>query len=115
MSASEALKWKDINEDSRNKKVRDIPFTQNRLIEGLINSVRKENFYLLDGHYCLLNGTTEIVRVPKYTFEQINPKALYLILGNVAEIKYRLEKRDNRPYDYQLLEDMQNCEISYVY
>lgn len=32
LSASELIKWKDINEDIQNKKVRNIPATQDRLI-----------------------------------------------------------------------------------
>ena len=42
LSASELLKWKDINEDAENKKVENIPFTQNRLITGIKETVQKD-------------------------------------------------------------------------
>jgi len=114
LSASELLKWKDINEDANNKKVKDIPETQNRLILGLINSVQKDTNYLLDGHYSLLNSDNEVVNIPLDTFEKINPISLNLILGDITEIKKRLEMRDNKPYDYCLLERLQSEELTYA-
>lgn len=114
LSASELLKWKDINEDAKNKKVKDIPDTQNRLILGLTNTVKKDKNYLLDGHYCLLNSDNEVVNIPLDTFEKINPISLNLILGDITEIKKRLETRDNKPYDYSLLERLQNEELTYA-
>lgn len=114
LSASELLKWKDINEDAKNKKVKDIPDTQNRLILGLTNMVKKDKNFLLDGHYCLLNSDNEVVNIPLDTFEKINPISLNLILGDISEIKERLETRDNKPYDYSLLERLQNEELTYA-
>lgn len=114
LSASELLKWKDINEDAKNKKVKDIPETQNRLIVGLNNKIQKGKNYLLDGHYCLLNSNNEVVRVPFGTFEKINPFSLNLILVDISEIKKRLETRDNKPYDYAPLERLQSEELTYT-
>jgi adenylate kinase len=114
LSASELLKWKEINEDSHNKKVKSVPTTQDRLIVGLKNTIQKNKSYLLDGHYCLLNSQNEIVNVPIETFKQINPISLNLILGDAIEIKSRLEKRDNRPYDHDLLKRMQDNELKYA-
>jgi len=114
LSASELLKWKDINEDEKNKKVEDIPFTQNRLITGLKNILQEDKSYLLDGHYCLLNKDNEVENISLDTFKKINPITLILILGNVKEIKKRLENRDNKPYEYELLEHLQNSEFAYA-
>jgi adenylate kinase len=114
LSASELLKWKDINEDAKNKKVKDIPDTQNRLILGLTNTLQKDKNYLLDGHYCLLNSDNEVVNVPLDTFKKINPFSLNIILGDISEIKKRLETRDNKPYDYNLLERLQSEELTYA-
>lgn len=114
LSASELIKWQDINEDIQNKKVNNIPMTQDRLIIGLTNSIQKDKYYLLDGHYCLLNSQDEIVNIPLDTFQQIKPISLNIILGNIEEIKSRLEKRDNRYYDQNLLNRMQECELDYA-
>jgi adenylate kinase len=113
-SASDLLKWEDINEDAKNKKVKDIPETQNRLILGLLNTVQSGKHYLLDGHYCLLNSSNEIVNVPFETFKQINPFSLNLILGDISEVKKRLDERDNKRYEFELLERLQNEELAYA-
>ncbi len=114
LSASELIKWKDINEDVQNKKVQNIPATQDRLIIGLTNSIQKDKFYILDGHYCLLNGENKIENIPIDTFKLINPVSFNIILGDIIEIKNRLEKRDNRPYDQELLYRMQESELNYA-
>jgi len=98
----------------RIQKVKDIHDTQNRLILGLTNTVQKQKKYLLDGHYCLLNNNYEIVKIPLDTFEKIHPISLSLILGDISEIKKRLETRDNKPYDYELLKRLQNEELNYA-
>lgn len=114
LSASELLKWEDINDDTKNKKVKDIPFTQSRLIAGLSKTIQKGLFYLLDGHYCLLNEKAEVEKISIDIFIQINPKALGLILGDIKEIKTRLDLRDNKSYDLDCLKKMQNIELNYA-
>jgi adenylate kinase len=114
LSASELIKWKDINEDIQNKKVMNIPETQDRLIIGLTNCIQKNKSYILDGHYCLINSENEIVNIPLETFKLIKPISLNIILGDIIAIKNRLEKRDNRPYDEELLNRMQENELNYA-
>lgn len=114
LSASEIIKWKDINADFQNKKVQNIPAIQDRLIIGLKNSIQKNKYYILDGHYCLLNKENGIVNIPIETFKLINPFSLNIVLGDIIEIKNRLEKRDNRPYDQELLNRMQESELNYA-
>jgi len=114
LSASELIKWKDINEDVQNKNVKNIPATQDRLILGLTNTIQKGKHYILDGHYCLLNSKNEIVNIPIDTFKLINPISLNIVLGDIIEIKNRLEIRDNRPYDKELLTRMQESELDYA-
>jgi len=114
LSASEVLKWKELNDDVTNKKVTDISHNQDRLIIGLRALVDEHSKYLLDGHYCLLNKQGVIEKIPIETFMQINPYSLNLIIDDVLAIKGRLEKRDNKPYDINLLNNMQEAEIFYA-
>jgi adenylate kinase len=114
LSASEVLKWKELNTDHKNKKVENISLTQNRLIDNLIKLVDPHKHYLLDGHYCLLDKESNITEIPFETFELINPASLHIITGEVSEIKSRLENRDKRLYDYELLDSMQKQEIKYA-
>ncbi|MBC7555471.1 MAG: AAA family ATPase [Chryseobacterium sp.] len=114
LSASELIKWNDINSDFKNKKVDNISATQERLFIGLKNIIHNNKYYLLDGHYCLLNSANEIVNVPLETFKLINPFSLNIVAGEIIEIKNRLEKRDNRLYDQELLKRMQESELNYA-
>lgn len=114
LSASELIRWSDINEDAKNKKVKNVQDTQDRLIIGLRNTIQTESRYLLDGHYCLLNTNGEIENIPISTFQLINPFSLNIILDDVSEIKKRIEARDNKHYDYDLLKQMQDKELQYA-
>ncbi len=114
LSASELLKWKDINDDELNKKVKNVPVTQNRLLLGLKETVQKEYTYLLDGHYCLLNQENEIVKISLDTFREINPFSLNIIIGEISLIRNRLKSRDSKLYNYDLLERLQNEELAHA-
>ncbi len=114
LSASEVLKWAEINSDKHNKKVSDISLTQNKLIFGLQQTILNTEKYLLDGHFCLLDSKNKITKIPFATFETINPQSLHLVVGDAIEIKNRLESRDGKSYDLRLLEGMQQMELDYA-
>jgi adenylate kinase len=114
LSASEVLKWKEINYDFKDKKVENISLTQDILVKGLRNTIQRNQYYLLDGHYCLLNKDNKITNIPFETFKAINPISLNIIIGEIDEIKKQLEERDQRVYDYNILEKMQTNEINYA-
>lgn len=113
LSASQVLKWSDMNTDERNKNVQDISLTQDRLINGLLSIVKPNKHYLLDGHYCLFDKEGKVTQVPFETFIAINPQSLHLIIGDVQIIKHRIEYRDLRTYEYDKLKEMQDQEIAY--
>lgn len=112
LSASEVLKWDEIS-DKNNKLVKDFTLTQNRLIMNLEHIINNNDRYLLDGHYCLLNSNQEPERIDFETFRQLDPFAFIVITDEVQEIKIRLDKRDNRCYDVELLQRFQEIELSY--
>lgn len=114
LSASDLIKWKDISDEPNNKRVKEISLTQEKLITSIKNITTNNQYYLLDGHYCLLNDKNEIINIPLDTFKEINPICLNLIIGNIPVIKKRLEERDNRIYEYSLLEKMQAHEMEYA-
>ncbi|MCD6018904.1 MAG: hypothetical protein K0S53_2025 [Bacteroidetes bacterium] len=114
LSASDVLKWNTLNTDLKNKKVQNISQTQDLLIEGLRACVKNDEKYLLDGHYCLFNKEGEITRIPFETFRTINPISLSIIINAPSTIKSRLELRDNRKYDINLLSNMLDLEMEYA-
>ncbi len=113
LTASEVLKWTEISQQN-SKIVSDINKTQDQLITNLRSIVKKDEIYLLDGHYCLLNSFNQPEKIPIQTFLDIDPQKLILIISEPTEIKKRLEKRDNKFYDLSLIEDFQNLEIEYA-
>ncbi len=113
LTASELLKWNEISAID-NKKVENIQNTQNRLIAGLNNATKTNEFYLLDGHFCLFNAAGEVEKVPLVTFVKIAPKSITVVTAKVGLIKQRLEKRDDKAYDFNILENMQNTEKVYA-
>jgi adenylate kinase len=114
LSASELLKWKEINSDIHNKKVVNIPGTQDCLINRLKLTVQSDKSYLLDGHYCLLDSAGNITPIPAGTFTAMKPNSLHVITGEVCEIKRRLEKRDAKVYDADLLRQFQEKEVEHA-
>jgi len=114
LSASELIKWADMNEDPKNKNVMDVQVTQDKLIVGLNSIQAVDDNYLLDGHFCLLIENNEISKVPVSLFQDINPEILCLITGNVEEINQNIVRRDGKSYGVELLMKMQDEEIKHA-
>lgn len=110
LSASKVLKWGEIS-DKKNKKVKNLKSTQERLLEGLSRIVKPNKKYLLDGHFCLLNSNGIPEKVPEITFFKINPFAIIIITLDIETILKRLENRDNEKYNLETLKKMQILEV----
>lgn len=96
------------------KKVSDIETNQDFLTRALRNMQIGSRWFLLDGHFCLIDTTSQIIRVPEMTFHQLAPKAIIVVQDTVNEIKGRLLSRDNLVYGEQFLEQFQDEELSYA-
>lgn len=110
LSASKVLKWID----EENKNIDNISNNQDILISNLKKIIQNDKVYLLDGHYCLLNQSNKIENIPLETFKQLNPIIFIAIVEDVSIIKQRLESRDNRVYEWDLLKTFQDEEITYA-
>lgn len=113
LSASELLRWKEISNE-KNKKVVNIPSTQERLINGLNAVVEEGKKYLLDGHFCLLNAMNKPEKISEETFIVINPMIISVVFDNINSIIKRLKERDGRDYDFNMLQGFQNMEMDYA-
>lgn len=113
LTASELLKWTEVNTDPKNKLVADIPSMQDRLIQGLELRVVPTRKYLLDGHFCLFDGLGNVEHIPFATFSKIDPILISILTEEPEIIVQRLTLRDNRPYDLPLIRQMQVEEITY--
>ena len=113
ISASSLLKWKEVPESvDHNKKVNNIPDTQNRLLYA-INQL-SEGIYLVDGHFCLLDSNEKIVGVPLEIFSSMDPINLALVTQEPRTIAERLYLRDGLDYDVDLISKMQETEITHA-
>lgn len=65
-------------------------------------SIEEGRWYLLDGHFCLLNNEGIISKIPEETFINLSPRGIILLTDSIENISYRLNDRDNIKYDYDL-------------
>lgn len=112
-SASDLLLWNEVSSDSTNKKVKDISFTQTRLINGLKHVLLQHSRIILDGHFCLFNDFGEVERIEQKVFFEIAPSMILFVGDKPETIQNRLNSRDKRIYPLQVLNEMQINEQNY--
>lgn len=113
LSASELLKWTEYAEDPKNKAVRSIPETQERLLAGLARVCNPGERYLLDGHFTLLDASNNVSRVDQQVFEAIAPEAILVKTERAGLVQERLQERDGKTYPLSLIERMLTDEAIY--
>jgi len=97
----------------KDKRAADINDNQNALVLAIENHINTNLPYFLDGHFCLLEKNYSISRIPKRTFQAINPVGVIIFYDDVLNIQKRLNARDNESYNLNLLSDFQEEEIDY--
>lgn len=112
-SASELISKKKQELFSKDKKVDNIGENQDFLKESLEELVLGDKWFLLDGHFCLLNKDSTISRISEETFYGLSPKAIVVISDSIENISLRLKNRDNIIYDEELLRIFLNDELNY--
>lgn len=114
LSSSEVLKWSEVSPDPANKFVKDISDTQQRLINGLYKVVDPFQKYILDGHFCLFDGTGKVNPIPVETFMKISPILLSVVNCDPQIVSDRLKAKDNKNYDKLIIEEMQKIELAHA-
>jgi adenylate kinase len=104
------MKKENFNND---KKIELIQINQDHLIQGLRNLNLNKEGYLLDGHFCLINKSGEIIKVPDTTFINLMPRAIVVVSDSLENISLRLMKRDGVKYEASFLELFQGLELEY--
>lgn len=112
-SASELIsKFKQV-EFSSNKLTATIEGNQDALIMAIDEFLVKDAYYLLDGHFCLLDQNGKVIRIPLSTFTSMLPVAIILLYDDPIGIYSRLKERDKEKYDVALLASFQEEEASH--
>lgn len=106
------------------KKVRNIKFPTNKLIEGIGNNqdslivavgkyVNDDKVCILDGHFCLLDSQGIIVNVPMATFTSLSPMAIIVLNDEPSNIYTRIHARDGNESGIDSIANFQESEIKY--
>ncbi|WP_246016517.1 ATP-binding protein [Cohnella phaseoli] len=98
---------------SHNKLIPDIELNQDFLSNSL-NRLTVNGWFLLDGHFCLLNQSSEITRIPLTTFSKLSPTSIIVLADLVSSIQERFSQRDGYKFNSILLEAFQTAEIEYA-
>lgn len=96
------------------KKIAGIDDNQNYLITA-VEALKKEgDFFVLDGHFCLLDNEGEITRIPEQTFIDLKPEAIVLLTERPQIICERRFARDKVKVDIEQICRFQEAEIDYA-
>lgn len=96
------------------KRVTDVTGNQNILQLAIKKIKEPTDCYLLDGHFCLLDKMGHIKEIASIVFEELNPKAIFVLTALPEIISERLKARDGIFYNVQIIENFQNHEVQYA-
>lgn len=113
-SASKLISELKNEEFKNNKLIEGIDKNQDYLVTAVNNLCIENEWFLLDGHFCLLNKEGIITKVPPATFKHIRPKAVILLIDSIEKISERLALRDSKNYSADLLDTFQKTEVDYA-
>ncbi|MDD2781483.1 AAA family ATPase [Sulfuricurvum sp.] len=110
MTASQLIKEVSEKEEGKNKFVKNIDTNQHKLIKQ-IKKYTLDGYFILDGHFTLLDKKRNIKKIEANVFRQMNLHLMILIDLEPEIIVNRLKQRDNIVYDIDLIRQMRDEEI----
>ncbi len=113
-SASNLISIEKEEEHLSTKQVENIVKNQDILVTAINKNFESEEWYLLDGHFCLLNKNNEVTKIPYSTYEGICPSAILVLIDQPENIYTRLSARDSIKHEVALLRSFQEQELSYA-
>ena len=105
-SASSLISERKEHDFPADKRVTDIDENQTHLLAAVDELRTDHGEFLLDGHFCLLNKTGEITRVPIETFTSLKPDAIILLTEKPEIIAERRKERDG--VEHTVSEDLED-------
>lgn len=94
-SASQLIAARRNERFSGNKLVSDIDDNQDLLVAAIDEFRKAGKEFILDGHFCLLNESGEITRIPLNTYMLLKPDVIILLTEKPEIIADRRLQRDN--------------------
>lgn len=109
-SASDLINF----ERNSSKKVDDLEGNQEQLIKNVLALKEKSDKFILDGHFCLINESGDIERVPEETFIKLAPRIIVVLKADTKFIKGNLLTRDRYVQEEKFLAKFQEEECLYA-
>jgi adenylate kinase len=113
-SASLLISERKHAEFSSDKLIPDIDNNQPYLLAAVQELNATDPNFLLDGHFCLLNGEGKVTRIPKETFMALKPDAIVLLTEKPDVIAGRRKQRDNINHNVDEIKRFQDDEAVYA-
>jgi adenylate kinase len=110
LTASDLIRYAPNPGEATGKATDQVLDNQERLTTALDIRRTGSGTVLLDGHFCLLDNTHSIVRLPVNVFERIQPNAIVLVEAKVREIVDRIKQRDGREIHPTLIQGLIQAE-----
>lgn len=113
-SASTLITRKKNSGFAKDKLIPDIDDNQQYLLQAVSEFRDSGEDFILDGHFCLLNASGEITRIPYDTFTALKPEAIILLMEKSEVIAARRKEHDGIEASVQDIEDFQQEECAYA-
>lgn len=113
-SASALIAEKKQSGFAKDKLIPDIDDNQQYLLLTLDELKASGKNFILDGHFCLLNASGEVQRIPYETFAALRPDAIILLTEKPEVVVSRCRERDNVEVTPQSIEGFQQEEAAYA-
>jgi len=112
-SASNLIRRYSSNIVDVNKKVDNISSNQTCLIDAIREIPKTYNVIILDGHFCLLDNQSNIVRISEEVLCSLNMVSIIVLYEDITLIRERLKQRDKYDFSIDLLHNIQEEELYY--
>jgi len=96
------------------KLVKDIAQNQDILVRAVKENIELDKKYIIDGHFTLLDSAGDVQAIPLSVFSGLSLAGIVVLIDDPAAIQKRLSLRDGKQFDLELLESMQNQELSHA-
>lgn len=113
-TSSQLIEKKKNVSFASDKKISDINDNQSYLLAEVRKLKDDNSFFLLDGHFCLLDEEGNITRISEETFMDLEPEAIVLLTEKAEIIVERRMKRDGIKVDIDQVNRFQEAEIIYA-
>lgn len=100
---------------NQSKRVGEIEENQDFLISAIAGLNLNNEVMLLDGHFCIVNQSSEIIKLPSVTFRKLSLVGIILLMENPNIVYQRLQQRDNvSAFDLNFIGKLQKEEKEYA-